>query len=402
MNKKYCEYCLPTKRRSHLALHVDYYLDKAMIAVSKPLKYLFKKNGYNYQKYFGVMFLEFLSLFKIVNFVDKPDESKLFNRSLIFFKEAKKRNLNIKAIKILGKYKNEFKLVYKNKRYYYENIPLTIFQDANIEIDNKDIIKKILQKNNIPTIFGRLFTNADEALDFGNTIGFPLVVKPCSGSLSQHVTCPVISEAELINAIKIAKEYTPAFIVEKYIDGKLFRASVVGRSHVFACQKDKANIVGDGHSTIEGLINTKNTHTNRGDVGQMNSTLHKIPINDDLINNLKDRGLSLKSMLPKDEKIYLQNKFVLSHGCDIINCNEIVHDKNRELFLKVANILQSDLVGIDFICPDIGKSYEEQETAILETNSLPYIDMHQYPSHGNPDPVAETVWDMVLDKLAVK
>jgi len=205
----------------------------------------------------------------------------------------------------------------------------------------------------------------------------------------------------LLNAIKISKKYTPAFIVEKYFNGSLFRASVVGKRHVFVCQKERANVVGDGCSTIEKLIKMKNRHANRGDTDQINTTLHKIPINDVLIDNLKKQGLSLQSILPKNKKIYLQNKFVLSHGCDIINCNEIVHIKNKSLFLKVANILQSDLIGIDFICPDISKSYEEQETAILETNSLPYIDMHQYPSHGDPEPVAEIVWDMVLNKLAV-
>ena len=165
------------------------------------------------------------------------------------------------------------------------------------------------------------------------------------------------------------------------------------------CQKDRANIVGNGYSTIKELIDTKNAQINRGNTDQMNSTLHKIPINDALIVNLKNQGLNLKTILPKNNKIYLQDKYVLSHGCDIINCNELVHVKNKELFIKVANILQSDLAGIDFICPDISKPHDEQETAILEVNSLPYIDMHQYPSHGDPEPVAEVVWDIVLNKL---
>ena len=126
----------------------------------------------------------------------------------------------------------------------------------------------------------------------------------------------------------------------------------------------------------------------------MNSTLHKIPLNNILIANLEKQDLNLQTILPTNIKIYLQDKYVLSHGCDIINCNRLVHENNRELFLKVAHILQSNLIGIDFICPDISKSYDEQETAILEVNSLPYIDMHQHPSHGDPEPVTEVVWDI--------
>ena len=296
---------------------------------------------------------------------------------------------------------NEFKLVYNKKKYCYESIPLNILTKSRFEIDDKNKIKKILEENNMPTASGQLFTNIDKALKFGNTIGFPLVIKPFDASLSNHVTCPITSQSELLKAIKIAKQYTPAFIVEKYITGGLFRASVIGKSHVFVCQKDKANVVGNGHSTIEELIDRKNTDVNRGDTCQMNSTLHKIPINDVLKDSLNAQGMDLKTILTKNNKVYLQDKFVLSHGCDVINCHN-VHAKNKELFLEVANILNSNLIGIDFICPDISKSYEEQETAILETNSLPYIDMHQYPSHGKPEPVAEIVWDMVLNKLAIK
>lgn len=402
MNDKYCKHCWPTKQRNHFIFHFGYYLDNFITTLSKPFKYLHKKNSHAHQDYFWAIILKFLSFFRIVQFIDEPDESKLYNRSLIFFKEAKRRNLQIKAVKFLWKYVNEFKLIHKNKNYYYEGIPLTIFKETSFDMDHKHSCKKILQENHLPTAHGQLFTSTAKALKFGNEIGFPLVVKPCNGSLSHHVTCQITSEKELLNGIKIAKQYTPTFIVEKYIDGSLFRASVVGKSHVFVCQKDRANIIGNGYSTIEELINLKNAQINRGDTDQMNSSLHKIPINDVLIVNLENQGLTLKTILPKNNKIYLQDKYVLSHGCDIINCNRLVHVKNKELFIKVANILQSDLIGIDFICPDISKSYNEQETAILEVNSLPYIDMHQYPSHGNPEPVAKVVWDIVLNKLANK
>ncbi len=109
--------------------------------------------------------------------------------------------------------------------------------------------------------------------------------------------------------------------------------------------------------------------------------------------------MNLETIVSEGTKMYLQDKYVLSHGCDVINCSKIVHSKNMDLFIRIANILRSDLIGVDFICPDISKPYTEQETAVLEVNSLPYIDMHQYPSDGEPEPVVEVVWDIVLSKL---
>lgn len=399
MNDNYCQYCWPTKRRNHIILYCNYYIDNGIAAIERSWRFFYRKHNSMRLYYFWGMFLELLAFFRIVRFVSDPETAKLYNRSLIFFEEAQKRNLNIQAVRVFGQYVHEFKFIYKNKKYYYQGIPLTVFKETHVAMDDKNKTKKLLQKNNIPIAHGELFTNIASAKSYGLDIGFPLVVKPFNGSLSHHVICPITSEEGLVNAIRIAKKYTPAFIVERYVAGNMFRVSVVDKKYVFVCEKDKANVVGDGHATIAELIRLKNAHSYRGNTDQMNRTLHKIPINDVLMRNLQQHGLHLHSVLPPQQKIYLHDKFVLSHGCDIINCTKLVHDKNKELFLRVADMIGSDLIGIDFICPDIRMSYEEQTTAILETNSLPYIDMHQYPSHGIPEPIAEIVWDVVLQKL---
>lgn len=400
MQSKYCRHCWPTRRRNHFILHLEYYIDSIFCFLLKPFKYFHKKFDRLHKIYLWPGFLEFCAFLKIAKFVSEPDKTKLFNRSLIFFQEAKQRNLDIKTVKFFGKYVHEFKLIYKNKKYYFEGIPLIIFKEKDFEMYKKHECKRFLLKNNLPTVKGQIFLNKSKAFKFGNSIGFPLVVKPSQGSLSHHVTCNINSEKQLWRAIKIAKKYSPAFMVERFIAGDLFRASVIGKKKVFVSKKEKANVVGDGRSTIEKLIDEKNSHAFRGRADQLNCTLHKIPINEVLRENLAKQGYNLKSILPKNKKIYLQDKFVLSCGCDIINCTDFIHEQNKRLFLRAAKILQSDLIGIDFICSDIGKSYKKQESGILEVNSLPYIDMHQFPSAGKPEPVAKVVWDMVLDKLS--
>ena len=150
---------------------------------------------------------------------------------------------------------------------------------------------------------------------------------------------------------------------------------------------------------IKELIELKNQDEKRGGQQQKNTTLHEIPIDQFLIEQLKNQGLNLDSIMPQGQKVYLHDKFVLSHGCDIINCADIVHPDNQQLFIKAAKIFGADLIGFDFICPDISQSHLDQATAIIEANSLPYLDMHQFPSHGAAEPVAELVWDYVLSKL---
>ncbi len=398
MKKEYCSHCSPTKRKRHFPFYAQYYLEKAAFPVVELLRGLPRGRGELISNTLWGLLMEALALARIVRFEDEPDETRFTNRELIFLKEAKKRNLDIKAVKLLGKYTNDFRFYFSKKRRYYESIPLAA-RKTRFEIDDKYKAKQLLEKNNIPTAQGRLFLSKEKAVKFAEQIGYPVVVKPNSGSLSVHITCAINSKEKLIEAIKIAKVFRPDFIVEKHIPGTLFRASVIASKHVFVCERDRANVTGDGTSTIEELIKIKNRGKGRGEAEQKNTTLHKIPINTILIEALSNQGLNIKAVLPKDKKIYLQEKHTLSCGCDVIGCTQETHQDNRKLFLKVANLLRADLIGVDFICPDIRKSYKEQETAVLETNSLPYLDMHQFPSHGKGDAVAKMVWDIVLDGL---
>ena len=400
MDNEYCEHCWPIKQRNHTTNHINYYIDKAMwnFCVLLGDSALKNKKIAKITEYSTGLLFELLSLLKIIKFIDNPDKTKLYNRSLIFFEEAQKRELNIKAIKLLGKYTNNFKFTHNGKRYYYDGIPLAMMH-KNSDIDDKNKIKKLFDKNNIPIAHGNCFVNINKAIRFGLDLGFPLVVKPNNGSLSKHVTCNIRSEEELIKAIKIAKKFSPDFIIEKYIQGSLFRATVVGKKQVFISQKEKANIVGDGHSTIENLIKKKNNDKKRGKTHAADTTLHEILLDNALEENLGNNNLRLNSVISKNRKIYLQDKYILSHGCDIINCSHKTHTDNKEMFLMISKLLDTHLVGIDFICKDIERSHKEQQVAVLETNSLPYIDMHQHPSHGEPEPVAEIVWDVMLDYL---
>ena len=113
---------------------------------------------------------------------------------------------------------------------------------------------------------------------------------------------------------------------------------------------------------------------------------------------LKSRGLTLKSVLPKNKKVYLHDKVVLACGADIHDRTDDVHPDNKQLFLRLSQILGTPIVGIDFICRDVSKPYSEQQCAIIEANSLPYIDMHHFPVSGKPRDVAGRIVDNVFKK----
>lgn len=402
---EYCPHCWPIKRTSHAPMKLSYYTKKVGEFFFAPWRWLkSRRKPKGNPNVSWNLLLETFSLVGLVKYRTEVPEGDLHPRSGMFFEEAKKRGLDIAAAQIIGKkYTDDFRFTYNGRRHYYEAIPLTMFPNS-FEMDFKWNAKKLLAKNNIPVATGKLLTSFDDALVFAREIGFPVVVKPNNGSLSNHVTCFIRNEDDLCNAVQIAQEYSPAFIVEQAIEGNVYRATVVGKTAVFVSQRDRANVVGDGVHTIQELLNIKNGDEKRAAAFTTNASVHQVPVDNITHEYLRSIGMTMESMPKADEKVYLYSnrKYVPDRGNDIINCTAVTHPENIALFKKVAEVLDTELVGLDFISPDITKSYIGQNVAVLETNSLPFIDMHQYPSHGEGDPVAKVVWDITLAKLDTK
>ena len=106
----------------------------------------------------------------------------------------------------------------------------------------------------------------------------------------------------------------------------------------------------------------------------------------------------MESVLPKGTKARLHNKIILKCGADIHDKTDEIHPDNVALFQKISRLCDTPLVGLDFICQDISLPHHRQECAVLEANSLPYIDMHHYPLTGQPRNVAGLIVDYMQGK----
>ncbi|MEK7104893.1 MAG: hypothetical protein AAB868_02535, partial [Patescibacteria group bacterium] len=98
----------------------------------------------------------------------------------------------------------------------------------------------------------------------------------------------------------------------------------------------------------------------------------------------------------------LHSKIILKGGADIHDKTGEIHPDNIALFQKISRFCGAPLVGLDFICQDISRPHHRQECAVLEANSLPYIDMHHYPVTGQPRDIAGLVMDYVLGEIGDK
>jgi cyanophycin synthetase len=152
-----------------------------------------------------------------------------------------------------------------------------------------------------------------------------------------------------------------------------------------------AHVVGDGVLKISQLIEEKNIKEKRGETYQKDCSLYKIVVDETSEKLLKEKGYNLESIPPKGEIVFLQKDPFVRLGADFIEETPKIHPENIKLFQKLAKTFDIKLVGIDFLAKDISIPWKEQECAILELNNLPCIEVHHFPSLGQPQNVAKEV-----------
>lgn len=89
---------------------------------------------------------------------------------------------------------------------------------------NKEISKIMMRSSGIPVPEGIVLEKGGEI----KNVGFPCVVKPCSGGSSVG-TSMVADESEYLTAIETAFKYEDHVLVEKFIKGRELTAGVMGK-----------------------------------------------------------------------------------------------------------------------------------------------------------------------------
>ncbi|MEW6366285.1 MAG: acetate--CoA ligase family protein [Acidobacteriota bacterium] len=253
----------------------------------------------------------------------------------------------------------------------------------------KDMVKDFLQMCGFPTPIGRNCYSLKEALAQAEQLGFPVVVKPVAGHKGQGVTTNVRSMDELRSAYQAAEQsarqekgHNDGVIVEQQIEGTDHRLLAVNGKFLAALQRIPAYVDGNGHDTIETLIERENATSAR--VDNARSPLCKIKTDENLIEFLKLQRLSLRSVPKPGERIFLRRVANISAGGVSINVTSKVHPKNVKLVEDIASFFNLTALGIDVLAGDISKPWTDGDFGIIEINAAPGVFMHLTPAIGDP------------------
>jgi cyanophycin synthetase len=281
---------------------------------------------------------------------------------------------------------------------YQQRIQATITsRTSHIAVElasDKEETNRLLGDLGLPVPRQKLVRGPEDAARAAERLGYPVVVKPRNANHGKGVTTELRDAEAVKAAITKAREFSRTVIVETFLEGLDHRMLVVGGELIAVAKRVPGHVVGDGKHTIAELVKSVNSDPRRG-LGH-EKVLTRLELDDEAERLLTKKGLTTSSVPAEGQVVYLRGTGNLSTGGTSIDLTDQMHPDNREMAKRAARAVGLDIIGIDFITPDITKSYREVGGGICEVNAAPGFRMHVAPSEGKPRDVGKAVIDMLF------
>lgn len=267
---------------------------------------------------------------------------------------------------------------------------------SNIAVEiacDKEETKNLLEAAAIPVARGETIYSEEGLREVVSRLGFPLVIKPVNGNHGRGATINILNLEQALEGFRAAKQISRGVIVERFVKGFDYRLLVVNYQFVAAALRQPAHVCGDGKHTVRQLVDIVNADPRRG-YGHEN-VLTAIKIDEMALQILEEKGLTVESVLPPGEILYLKRTANLSTGGTATDVTDLVHPYNVFMAERIARVIGLDICGIDLMTPDISIPAKEAGGAVLEVNAAPGFRMHLAPTDGLPRNVAAPVIDML-------
>jgi len=295
---------------------------------------------------------------------------------------------------------NKYSLVQFGHGCYQQRIQATITSKTPhiaVEIScDKEDTHNLLRDLGLPVPEQQLVSSERGAARAAARIGFPVVVKPLDANHGRGVSINLVNEEQVRTAYAKALESARgnSVLVESFIEGMDHRMLVVDNALVAVAKRVPGHVVGDGVHSVQALVDIVNEDPRRG-IGH-EKVLTRLELDHQAERLMEKAGVTRDTVLPAGEKLFLRSTANLSTGGTAIDMTDLVHPDNREMAVRAIRAVGLDVGGVDFLTPDIMKSYKEVGGAIVEVNAAPGFRMHVAPSEGKPRDVAGKVMDMLF------
>lgn len=233
--------------------------------------------------------------------------------------------------------------------------------------------------------------DAEAALTYAKACGFPLIVKPNSGSQGSNVRL-AHTKSELARALRRVFKTDRVALVQKYIAANDYRIVVLDNEVISAYLRTPLSVVGDGSATIEELLTAKT------EAFALAGRDTSVPMNDlRIADKLRRYKMTLETVPAMGTRIALLDNANLSTGGDSEDATDSIHPEFKRIAVKLTRDMGLRLCGVDLLI-DGDISDAPHDYWVLEINAAPGLD-HYVRSGEKQRAIVEDLYMKVLRAL---
>ncbi|SDO06672.1 ATP-grasp domain-containing protein [Alkalicoccus daliensis] len=279
-----------------------------------------------------------------------------------------------------GEFQLRYSLSSAASRHYFQGSKGDKISEKAQEIcDDKSKTNAVLKAANVPVPLGSTFTphvKDESILQYAKEIGYPVVLKPTNASGGKGVVVNIQAEEELERALEYVRGQLKleTVIVEQFVQGEECRVLVLEGKVLAAVQRAPANVIGDGRSSIQQLIDKKNEARKR--VPHLAN--RPIKLDKQFYNTMHTSDWTLKTVPAKGEKIIVKRVSNISAGGDPVDVTDILSEKVKAVAVDAtAAIPDLPHSGVDLMV-----DFEKDKAVVIEVNTRPGLGSHLFPMTG--------------------
>ncbi|MEN9314043.1 MAG: hypothetical protein RIS35_436 [Pseudomonadota bacterium] len=236
---------------------------------------------------------------------------------------------------------------------------------------NKAWTNAVIARLGYPSVRHVLVRDENQAIAAAGVIGFPLVVKPVASGMGKGVCADVRTLDECRRAYHAAAKHAlRGVLIEGHVPGDDHRLAVFGGRLAWVVLRRPASVTGDGSRSIEALIADENARRNALPASEKGGR-YPIKVDAELRHHLQKQGLELESVVADGQLVRLGSVANVARGGTYEDVTQRVHPDNVAMAEGIASALRMDAIGIDFLTPDITRSWREVPSAVIEVNETP-------------------------------
>ncbi len=316
-------------------------------------------------------------------FIGSSPASSLNPYATIIVNEALRRGIHVEVTDAEGGF---FRLIYGGRSVHCRESLSELTSGVAVSIcDDKAVTRRVVARSGVRVpeqIDIKPGTDTEDKdirafLDGHKAV----VVKPARGEQGRGVAVGLTTYDEIKEAIDVARPFSNRVIVEEMVEGTDLRIIVIDYKVVAAAIRQPPLVVGDGSSTIRGLIEAQSRRREAATQGES-----RIPIDAETARCIGMEGFGLEDVLGSGIELQTRKTANLHTGGTIHDVTDELHQKLGEAAIAAARAIEIPVVGIDLIVP----SPRSDRYAFIEANERPGLANHE------PQPTAERFLDLLF------